>query len=322
MKHEKETPSKEENADRWTIDHLFLDQDAIPTVVEVKRGDNTGARREAIGEILDYAANALLCRSAEVLREHFKITCGEPCSPDDVLTEFLGPDADVEQFWQQVKKNLQAGRIRLVFVADEIPLEMKRVVEFLNSQMALAEVLAVELKQYAGQGLKTLVPRLIGQTASGHQKKSIDDIGTKQWEETSFLADLLSRRGPDETAVAQAVLHWAGNQGLRIWWGKGREDGSFFPMIDHKGETFWTISVWTHGRLEIQFHMMQTKPPFDEEPRRLDLLARLNELPWVSISPDAVTKRPSIPLEVLTDTKTRARLIEILDWICEQVRTV
>jgi hypothetical protein len=27
-----------ERAGRWSLDHLFLDQDAIPTLVEVKRG--------------------------------------------------------------------------------------------------------------------------------------------------------------------------------------------------------------------------------------------------------------------------------------------
>jgi ribosomal protein L30E len=35
-----------------------------------------------------------------------------------------------------VDANLRAGKVRLVFVADEIPAELRRVVEFLNSQMA------------------------------------------------------------------------------------------------------------------------------------------------------------------------------------------
>ena len=29
--------SEENGGDRWSVDHLFLDQDAIPTLVEVKR---------------------------------------------------------------------------------------------------------------------------------------------------------------------------------------------------------------------------------------------------------------------------------------------
>ncbi|MCO6480232.1 MAG: hypothetical protein J5I94_26570 [Phaeodactylibacter sp.] len=42
------------------MDHLFVDQDAIPTLVEVKRSTDTRIRREVVGQILDYAANAAL----------------------------------------------------------------------------------------------------------------------------------------------------------------------------------------------------------------------------------------------------------------------
>jgi len=97
--------------------------------------------------------------------------------------EFLGADADEEQFWQKAKTNLQAGRIRIVFVADEIPAELRRIVEFLNAQMDPAEVLALEIKQYIGEGLKTFVPRVIGQTAEAQQKKSSACREVRQWEE-------------------------------------------------------------------------------------------------------------------------------------------
>lgn len=44
-------------AGRWSLDHLFVDQDAIPTLVEVKRSSDTRIRREVVGQMLDYAAN-------------------------------------------------------------------------------------------------------------------------------------------------------------------------------------------------------------------------------------------------------------------------
>ncbi len=46
-------------------------------------------------------------------------------------------------------------------------------VEFLNAQMDPAEVLALEIKQYIGQGLKTLVPRVVGQTAEAQRRKLV-----------------------------------------------------------------------------------------------------------------------------------------------------
>lgn len=51
-------PGAENGADLWYLDHLFLDQDGIPTLVEVKRSSDTRIRREVVGQILDYAANA------------------------------------------------------------------------------------------------------------------------------------------------------------------------------------------------------------------------------------------------------------------------
>ena len=53
-------PSREGGGDRWSIDRLFLDQDAIPTIVEVKRSDDARIRREVVGQMLDYASNALV----------------------------------------------------------------------------------------------------------------------------------------------------------------------------------------------------------------------------------------------------------------------
>lgn len=46
-------PDEEDAADRWSLDHLFLDQDAIPTLIEVKRNSDTRIRREVVGQMLD-----------------------------------------------------------------------------------------------------------------------------------------------------------------------------------------------------------------------------------------------------------------------------
>src|SRR5581483_2225261 len=53
-------PDEEGAPDRWSVDHLFLDQDAVPTLVEVKRSSDTRIRREVVGQLLDYAANAVV----------------------------------------------------------------------------------------------------------------------------------------------------------------------------------------------------------------------------------------------------------------------
>lgn len=157
--------SEEDGSGRWSVDHLFLDQDAVPTIVEVKRSTDTRIRREVVGQMLDYAANGVVYWSVDKLRAQFEANLESEQDISDLLED---PDADPEEFWRKVKTNLQAGKVRLIFVSDKIPDELRRIVEFLNGQMDPAEVLAVEIKQYVSQdsNLKTLVPRVVGQTTA------------------------------------------------------------------------------------------------------------------------------------------------------------
>src|SRR4051812_20913823 len=56
-------------AGRWSLDHLFVDQDGVPTLVEVKRSSDTRIRREVVGQMLDYAANSIVYWPVGELRQ-------------------------------------------------------------------------------------------------------------------------------------------------------------------------------------------------------------------------------------------------------------
>src|SRR5262245_27110274 len=119
-------PGEQDGAGRWSLDHLFLDQDAIPTLVEVKRSSDTRIRREVIGQMLDYAANAVAYWPVEQVKARFESRCNEDgLDPEAEFASLLGEGQDESTFWQQVKTNLQAGRVRLIFIADEIPPELR-----------------------------------------------------------------------------------------------------------------------------------------------------------------------------------------------------
>ena len=162
--------------------------------------------------MLDYAANAVAYLPVEEIKAKFESRCKDDgVVPEAELAEFLGEGQDASTFWQSVKTNLQAGRVRLLFIADEIPPELRRVVEFLNSQMDPAEVLAIEVKQFVGENLKTLVPRVLGQTEKALGRKIVDRGEPRKWNEASFFLDLSQRRGEQEAAVARRLLEWATN---------------------------------------------------------------------------------------------------------------
>jgi hypothetical protein len=83
-----------DGADRGSLDHLFLDQDAVPTLVKVKRSENTQIRREVVGQMLDYAANGVAFWSVENIRRRYKATCAERnAEPIEKLADFLSPEA-------------------------------------------------------------------------------------------------------------------------------------------------------------------------------------------------------------------------------------
>ena len=153
---------------RWAIDHLIIDQDAVPTLAEVKRGSNPEIRRAIVGQLLEYAAHASRTWTADDLRRTFEESVNaQGHDPVEVLGRLLRSDGepDADGFWENVATNLSARRIRLLFVADEIPDPLERVVEFLNEQMPNIEVLAIEIKQFRGGQTQTLVPRVLGRTA-------------------------------------------------------------------------------------------------------------------------------------------------------------
>jgi hypothetical protein len=164
----------------------------VPTLVEVKRSSDTRIRREVVGQMLDYAANGVVYWPLEQLRELFAGHCErDQLDPSSVVAEVASREVDVEEFWGRAGENLRAGKVRMVFVSDEIPRELARVVEFLNGQMNPAEVIAIEIKQYLGaDGTKTLVPRVIGQTAEVEARKGRRAPGEgRQWDEQLLFAD-------------------------------------------------------------------------------------------------------------------------------------
>lgn len=249
-------PDSEEAPDRWSVDHLFIDRTAVPTLVEVKRSTDTRIRREVVGQMLDYAANAVVYWPVETIRAKFQARCDrEGLDPEMVFTETFGQELDSEGFWDQVKTNLQAGKIRMLFVADVIPAELRRVVEFLNTQMDPAEVLALEVRQFVGEDLRTLVPRVIGQTAEARQRKH----GSSSGSSAVYLP------GADEfiRSIDQAPVSEQPRLRRLAGWAQGLEQQGLARLQTSVGKNRWVlnpllldegvvlVSIWNDSRANI-----------------------------------------------------------------------
>ncbi|MCO6050509.1 hypothetical protein NGM99_12030 [Mesorhizobium sp. RP14(2022)] len=309
---------------RWSLDHLFLDQDGIPTLVEVKRGTDTRIRREVVGQMLDYAANSVLHWPVEELRTRFLSRCEqEGQDPRLVLEDLLGSDSESENFWDRVRDNLEAGRIRLLFVADRIPPELRRVVEFLNKQMQPAEVLAIELRQYEGQGLKTLVPIVLGQSEEASRRKT-GSTGPRQrrgWDEEAIMAALAQRDDPTILPAAKRIADWIRSRADRVAFNDNLQWGSMGAVFAVAGTELTALRLHTDATVTVYFQYMMARPVFDSLAKRQELLARLNTVPGIRLPPEAVSKRKGIALADLTADST-SLFLEVMDWFVAELRTV
>ena len=197
---------------RWSLDHLLIDQDGVPTLVEVKLRSNPEMRRTVVGQLLEYAAHAPRTWAVEDLRDLFESSSRDA---DGELGLLLGGDGDLDAdaFWDTVSANLAAKRVRLLFVSDAIPDELARVVEFLNEQMPDVEVLAVEVKQFLRGPIRTLVPRVIGRTAGSAASKSNSRRGRLD------RSGLFNELDDEEGMVVERLLSAAEECGARLTWG-------------------------------------------------------------------------------------------------------
>lgn len=313
-------PGEENGSDRWSVDHLFLDQDGIPTLVEVKRSTDTRLRREVVGQMLDYAANAVLHWPVATIQSEFQLQCErEGRDADEELAEFLGDETEPDSFWASVETNLQARKVRMLFVADRVPNELRRVVEFLNEQMNPAEVLALEIKRYAGGGQETLVPRIYGQTAEAERKKGRGRLPPKKWDEASFFAAIDEEGDVQLKEKVRAVYGWARSGGSWVSWGRGAKYGSF--QISASDESPKVIFVYTTGSLEFSPTTLSDLPPFSNPAVMEELARRLNGVSSITISPSSWDKTwVVLKLQDLGGDADLEQLLSVLDWLLKQLR--
>lgn len=226
LRREAAIPDSTGGEDRWWLDHLLLDQFGKPTLVEVKRSTDTRIRREVIGQMLDYVANAQAHWATGRMRDMLAEEAGSREAGDAKLAEFLAisESADlaeeINRFWQTVEANLRKGDVRLLFVADELPKELRRLIEFLNEQFTNIEVLGVELRQYVGQGIRALVPRVVGQTEAARDQKERSSPRRRNGSSNATSREAFLAASPAESAPFFAtVFDEAKNRELHVSFG-------------------------------------------------------------------------------------------------------
>ena len=152
------------------IDVLLADERGRLIVVECKLWSNPQARREVVGQILDYARE-LARYGYEDLQRQISVATRRSGNVLYELACDAGCDLDEASFVDAVSRDLAAGRFLLLVAGDGITEGTRRIGEYLRDQPGLAFGFGlVEIAEYRyvddeGEERTIVEPRMLAQTA-------------------------------------------------------------------------------------------------------------------------------------------------------------
>ena len=307
IRREQPITDREEGGGRWSLDHLFVTRSGVPVLVELKRAVDTRLRREVIGQMLDYAANGTAYWQGGRIAESFAMAMAEQGRDADAeLATFLGGTMDPQDFWQQVDANFSAGRIKMVFVADTIPRELARIVEFLNEQMK-ADVRAVELSWFeSAGGITALAPRIIGETERAQTEKAargaLPPIGRDIW-----IEERLGPCGPEVLEAAEAFIAMVEEVGGRAE--VTSSQGSIISVFDTPGGVLYPLRLSSErkGSIQLCLAYLINRPAFAAIEVRQRLYDRLESIVG-PLSTATMGGYPGFAARKMNDPEVRASL--------------
>jgi hypothetical protein len=306
VRREASVKDSEAGSGRWSLDHLYLDAEGVPTLVEVKRSSDTRGRREVVAQMLDYAANAKASFSVETLVTWTEESASQAgITVAEALASALGID-DPDGFWQRVATNLDAERFRLIFVSDAIGSELRRIIEFLNGQMTRTEVLAIEVKQYtdeAGQQ-QTIVPRLVGDTAEARVAKRTR-VSPAELDREELIA-AIADSSADAAFAAEALLDWAEDDPrLEVRWTRAAD---ISPPNRQQ-----LLRLWPEGTIEVRLETLRTAGEPWNETRIERLAVELDGIDGITLGRGR--RWPRTPLAPLANSTTRQAFLDVISRV-------
>ncbi len=152
------------------IDNLFISPSGYITIVETKLWRNLEARREVVGQIIDYAQElsgwdyAQLDRS---VREYSTKCLHKPQGLFELVQAQAGEALDETDFVDSVSANLSAGRFLLLIVGDGVREGIEAMSRFLNDKTGLHFTLGlVELQAFKvpSTSQRLILPQVVTHT--------------------------------------------------------------------------------------------------------------------------------------------------------------
>ncbi len=149
------------------IDNFLITPSGLPVLVECKLWRNPEARREVVGQILDYAKVLSRWSFTDLQRE---VGTRTRAGPDALLNIVRAANSSVDevQFTDAVSANLRRGRFLLLILGDGVREDVEAIAEYLQRHAGLHFTFGlVEFPIYAlPNGEMLVVPRVLARTTT------------------------------------------------------------------------------------------------------------------------------------------------------------
>jgi hypothetical protein len=237
------------------IDNLFISPDGYLTIVETKLWRNPEARREVVGQILDYAKELNkwtfddLDNAVKQYNQLYNNNADGLLATVRQHTEL--DEADERFFIDNISKNLKRGRFLLLIVGDGIRESVEDMVEYLTQTPQLYFTLAlVELQVFkldATDNSMIVIPQLVtrtreitraivrieGNTSADFKVNIETDLGTESAKQQTqgykrltitaqdFFEQLQQNTNKETVDFANQIIKDSEELGLYIEWNTG-----------------------------------------------------------------------------------------------------
>jgi hypothetical protein len=236
------------------IDHLFVDQMMVPTIVETKV-NNPEIRRKIIGQGYEYLTSLSFELTGRQIVDSAKNYWKDKYLPE-LQKKLELNDLNIKE----IDRNLKKPRLRLIFAADFIPRELRKFVEFINNASRGIDVYAVQIEPFLLDDKKIFSVSCWGPTESTVHDKSVS-FGLLSREEFINKINSSQDLNPGEKEIfirrVNEILDIAEERHLSIGWGTK----SFRISYSDNDSTWKMLEFYTNGNPWVVFAPAEERTP-------------------------------------------------------------
>ena len=310
------------------ISHLYVDQDGAPALVEVKLRADPREARDVVGRIIEHAANAKTLWPIDQLRAAFVSRHARSgADADQALRDLIGEIIDPAAFWTSVEENLENGRIRMVFVVDEMPQDLASMAQFLNVQLTPAAVYAIEVRQHLSASGQILRTSVVGQddaavspaTTSGQSVRGAEAAPSLPSDsKEAWVGAVRAKCDPEEARVLDDLARW-----MREQYGATSISGSQNPSlglaVKEAGKDRSVFGITANKKAVIYLGALAASPTYESEESRQAIVNGVTAA-GVVLTGANVKGEIRMALKDLAEPEVRERMLTVLDDVIETLR--